>query len=167
MTTDSGLPAFRCSIAERAGDPTHFFYNARGAGCHPTRAVALSRALTEAAQSRLTFIAGSRDNVYREDYEQVRRAEENRSGRAWQSEPCTRDFHDAPDHQAATLRDDVLWELERLRSMGVERAIALDLSRPEIGIPVVRVVIPGLEGVAEANSYSPGARARAFREGRP
>jgi YcaO-like protein with predicted kinase domain len=167
MTTDVGLPSFRCAIAERSTDPSHFFYNAHGAGCHPSRAIALSRALTEAAQSRLTFIAGSRDNVYREDYEQARLAEQNRLGREWLAEPCTRDFHVAPDHQAATLREDVLWELDCLRSAGIERVIALDLTRPEIGIPVVRVVIPGLEGVAEANSYSPGARARAFREGRP
>jgi YcaO-like protein with predicted kinase domain len=166
MTTDVGLAAFRCTIAERLSDPSHFFYTAPGAGCHPTREVALSRALTEAAQTRLTFIAGSRDNVYRENYEQARLAEQNRMGREWQSEPGTRDFHDAPNHQAATLREDVLWELERLRSIGVEHAIALDMSRPEIGIPVARVVIPGLEGAAGRDSYSPGARARAVREGR-
>jgi YcaO-like protein with predicted kinase domain len=166
MTTDVGLPAFRCAIAECSTDPSHFFYGACGSGCHPSRGIALSRALTEAAQSRLTFIAGSRDNVFREDYEQARLAERNRLGREWQSEPCTRDFRAAPHHPAATLREDVLWELDRLRSAGIAQVVALDLTRQEIGIPVVRMVIPGLEGVAEANSYAPGARARAFGENR-
>ena len=34
-----------------------------GAGCHPSRDIALLRALTEAAQARTTFIAGSRDDM--------------------------------------------------------------------------------------------------------
>src|SRR5262249_1991747 len=36
----------------------------RGSGCHTCPGVALSRALTEAAQSRLTYIAGSRDDIH-------------------------------------------------------------------------------------------------------
>ena len=55
--------------------------------------------------------------------------------------------------------------LDRLRAAGIGRVIAVDLTRPEIGIPVVRVVIPGLEGVGEASNYAPGARARAIGEG--
>lgn len=167
ITTDVGLAAFRCAIAEREPDPTHFFYSARGAGCHPSRAIALSRALTEAAQSRLTFIAGSRDNVFREDYDRARNqnALESRR-RQWNAEPAPKDFRDAPDSPAATLRQDVLLELGKLRSMGVGRVIAVDLTRPDLGIPVVRVVIPGLEGVAEARNYAPGMRARALLEAR-
>ena len=38
----------------------------------------------------------------------------------------------------------------------------MDLTRPEIGLPVVRVVVPGLEGPlgAAGGGYVPGARAR-------
>src|SRR5262245_66558882 len=36
---------------------------ANGYGCHPDRDVALSRALTEAAPSRLALIAGTRDDL--------------------------------------------------------------------------------------------------------
>ena len=39
--------------------------------------------------------------------------------------------------------------------------IAVDLSRPELRIPIVRVVIPGLEGVSGQPNYAYGARARA------
>ena len=35
----------------------------------------------------------------------------------------------------------------------------VDLTKQEFGIPVVRVVVPGLEGLVEDN-YVPGARAR-------
>ncbi len=37
--------------------------------------------------------------------------------------------------------------------------IAVDLSRPEVGIPVVKVVVPGLEPY-HTPLYQPGARAR-------
>ena len=43
-------------------------FGAHGYGCHPAREVALSRALTEAAQSRLTHIAGSRDDKNKTAY---------------------------------------------------------------------------------------------------
>lgn len=39
-----------------------------GSGAHSDPAVALSRAITEAAQSRLTFIAGSRDDIVTSTY---------------------------------------------------------------------------------------------------
>ena len=46
-----------------------------GAGCHPDRAIALSRALTEAAQTRLTYIAGIRDDLLPAEYEEPPNAE--------------------------------------------------------------------------------------------
>src|SRR5204863_4013969 len=69
ITSDVGIPAFDCQIVDRSADPLRSLFAARGTGCHPSRAIALLRALTEAAQSRLTVIAGSRDDVVRVDYE--------------------------------------------------------------------------------------------------
>ncbi len=163
-TSDVGIAVFHCIIAERSPDPLHFFYAARGSGCHPARGVAFSRALTEAAQSRVTYISGSRDNVYREDYERAHDSEQIRSRQlAWQSQPARRRFRQTPDRLSLTLRQDLLWELERLRAVGVESVIAFDLSLPPWDIPVVRVVIPGLEGVVDTISYAPGARAQSLR----
>ena len=54
---------------------------------------------------------------------------------------------------------EVAWLLERLRAAGIREAIAVDLTRSEFGIPVVRVVAPGLEGSDHHDGYSPGARA--------
>ena len=45
-------------------------------------------------------------------------------------------------------------------------AVAVDLGRPEIGVPVVRVVVPGLEGCADDPGYAPGPRALAARRRR-
>ena len=61
---------------------------------------------------------------------------------------------------AATIDEDVVHELDRLRAVGISRAILVDLTRPECDVPVVRVVVPGLEGWADrAEGVLPGARA--------
>ena len=43
------------------------------------------------------------------------------------------------------MSKDLDWELARLRAAGVEQVVAFDLTRPELRIPVVRVVIPGFQ----------------------
>ena len=73
VTSDVKLPCFRCVDPPRARSiPRHFGYSGRGFGCHPSRAIALARALTEAAQARLTYIAGSRDDVSCSGHERMR-----------------------------------------------------------------------------------------------
>jgi hypothetical protein len=37
----------------------------------------------------------------------------------------------------------------------------VDLTMPEFNLPVVKIVIPGLEGVPDGPDYVPGARAQA------
>ena len=56
-TSDIGLAAFSCMIAENPETAISPLCAASGHGCHPRREVALSRALSEAVQSRLTGIA--------------------------------------------------------------------------------------------------------------
>ena len=56
------------------------------------------------------------------------------------------------------LACDLEWELQRLRSVGIDRVVAVDLTRSDVGIPVVRVVIPGLEWDCTHPDYTPGAR---------
>jgi len=40
---------------------------------------------------------------------------------------------------------DICFSLDRLREAGLDRVIVADLTRRETGVPVVRVVVPGLE----------------------
>ena len=160
-TSDIGIPAFLCHIVDRDPNPHRPIRPMGGFGCHPSRAVALLRALTEAAQSRLTVITGARDDVRhgatgegddlavaREFREEMRGARPERS------------FLDAPDRRGEAFEDDVAWEIDRLRAAGIDQVIAVDLTKPELGIPVVRVVIPGLEPLNDIPGYTPGVRAR-------
>jgi ribosomal protein S12 methylthiotransferase accessory factor len=161
-TSDVGISSFLCTIMEHSDEPLRPFYPTSGMGCHPLRRIALLRALTEAAQSRLTAIAGSRDDLPRADYERFRNLDLLRANRAQiKHDGPRRDFTAGPDWNAETFEEDVEWELDMLRAVGVVSVIAVDLTKKEFGIPVVRVVIPGLEGVSSMPGYSPGARARA------
>ncbi len=58
-------------------------------------------------------------------------------------------------------QDAVAWLLDRLRSVGIRQAIAVDLTKPEFDVPVVRIVVPGLEGI-DGPDYVPGRRAAAM-----
>jgi YcaO-like protein with predicted kinase domain len=161
VTSDVGIPTFVCTILDRESGQWRALGPASGSGAHPCREIALLRALTEAAQVRLTVIAGSRDDIsmaaYRRGQDREVLAE---SARVFAEEASLR-FEQVPTHSAETLNDDVAWELGRLRAVGIEQVAVVDLSLPELGISVVRVVIPGLEGMHDAPGFTAGKRVRA------
>ncbi|WP_164010138.1 YcaO-like family protein [Pyxidicoccus trucidator] len=165
-TSDVGVPAFTCSIIDREPEPLRPVAVAGGMGCHPSREVALLRALTEAAQSRLTRISGARDDLHRKAYEAARdgvAAERLRT--RLREEPVVRRFQDVPSQDGETLEEDLAWVMGQLVAVGLSQVVAVDLTKPEVGVPVVRVVVPGLEPTHEAPGYVPGPRARkALRE---
>jgi len=161
ITSDIGVPAYYCAIVDRAPSALRPLGPVSGSGCHPERGVALLRALTEAAQSRLTIITGARDDIRAqgngpdEDFVAAQRFHVEHG-----AAPAERSFQDAPNHAGEALDDDVAWEIERLRAAGFHQIVAVDLTRIELGIPVVRVVIPGLEPLHDTPGYIPGARAK-------
>jgi YcaO-like protein with predicted kinase domain len=144
MTSHVGVASFECLIAERTDDPNRLLSSARGFGCHPTRQVALLRALTEAAQSRLTIIAGSRDDMGRSDYRSWR---DPANAQRWREQAAARGsvpFASVASFESTSFEEDLAFELEAVRRAGCGHVIVVELTRPEIGIPVVRVIVPGL-----------------------
>ena len=132
-----------------------------GSGCHADRAIALSRALSEAAQTRLTYIAGIRDDLAPAEYQEAPGAEIGDAlldALACETAPVP--FAAVPSSAADDLSEDLRWALGRLAAVGFGRAVVIDLTRPEFGIPVVRLVIPGLEWDPHHPNYRPGRRAR-------
>ncbi len=165
VTTDVGVPSFYCLIIEKNGLGGHL---GAGAGSHPSRDVALLRAFTEAAQTRLTYISGSRDDLSPDEFTQGGVSEKVDDARDLIGpNPPLRDFRQVPTRMADTFEDDLAWLIDRLRAVGIEQVVAVDLTRPEIGIPVVRVVIPGLEAPHDDDDYLPGPRAEAAMETLP
>lgn len=68
MAQDAGVAAFCCAITD-VDAPGARLPPAGGTACHPIRAVAFVRALLEAVQSRVTLIAGARDDLTADDYD--------------------------------------------------------------------------------------------------
>ena len=161
VTSDIGIAVFLCDIRDPSAREPGRLRRFHGAGCHPDRVIALVRALTEAAQARLTYIAGIRDDLLPVEYEEPANAEivdALLDALCQEAEPVS--LGAVRNFVSDDLGQDMRWELERLRAAGMARVVVVDLTRPEFGIPVVRVVIPGLEGDIKHPHYIPGPRAR-------
>ena len=162
VTTDIGIAAFVCTVmgdGEDAADPEF------GAGCHPTRNVALLRALTEAGQARNTYISGSRDDYFPKLYTVEQRAAREAFFRCLFALPdMLRPFGEVPTFESESLQDDIEWALERLQSARL-KVIAVDLTNEAIGIPVIRVIVPGLAGLLEEGKDDPVLQSRVRRLG--
>lgn len=159
LTSDVGVPAFRCELVERSPAAGQPFLPGVGAGCHLSAAVALARAITEAAQTRLTLVSGARDDLRADDYAAARDPAALARMQSRMSAPGPlRAFRDVVDRAGDTLEEDLLTVLTSLARTGVREVAVVDLTRPDVGIPVVRAIVPGLEGIHDLPGYVPGPR---------
>lgn len=157
VTSDLGVPAFLAAIAD-PDDRAAGIY--RGYGAHLNATIALGRAITEAAQSRLTMIAGSRDDNLPGVYVAARYADQvAEQHRYYFAAPASSPFAEF-DLGTASFELDLEVLLARLRAAGIEQVVAVPLTQQAIGVPVVKVMAAGLEPYLFAADYRPGARAR-------
>jgi ribosomal protein S12 methylthiotransferase accessory factor len=156
ITSDTGMPTFNASSVEWV---THDYgYLAEGHGTHPDARIALLRAITEVSQTRAANIQGARD-----DLRKIKYGESNTDDRrAWQFMPSkkTIKFSQIQTFFNEDILDDIKLILSRLKGVGLGKAIIVDLTNPEIGVPVVRAIVPGLETFKITKSVM-GMRARA------
>ena len=165
ITSDIGVPAFYALIVDRRSELAH---SGAGAGAHPAREVALLRALTEAVQVRVNYIAGARDDLDPEEYteEGIGAKLAFANGLMSLSDAAGKDYRQITTWEFDSFRQDIDWMTERLKSVGIEEIIVVDLTKPAFNMPVVRVVIPGLEGPDDHDDYAMGRRAAAQMRGR-
>lgn len=138
LTSDTGIPTIGCTIIDPKAPPT--VLNAHsGCGTHPDARIAVTRALTEAAQTRVTFIQGGREDLAEiAPHRGTLPAAPRAGGR-------TIAFDQIQSYEHASINEDVEFMLERLRQNGLAQVAVVDVTRAEIGIPVVRVVVPRAE----------------------
>ena len=163
VTSDIGIPAFNASSIEWISHD--YGYLAEGHGCHPDKRIALLRAITEVSQTRAANIQGARDDLRKTKY-----GENNTDDkRAWQFMHSSRTvkFSDIPTYFHRDILEDIRFILSRLAAAGLKNAIVVDLTNHDIGVPVVRVIVPGLETFKITKNKVMGARAkRYFRQWR-
>jgi len=147
ITSDIGIPTM-AAVADdvQLKDPLLL---TMGMGTHTSARIAVMRALTEVAQSRLTQIHGAREDTAvaqlrkRLGYDRTKRM-----NAYWFKENGTRDFSTIASCDSDDFLTDIRCMIDALARKGLDRVIVADLTRREIGIPVVRVIVPGLEAFA-------------------
>jgi ribosomal protein S12 methylthiotransferase accessory factor len=114
-----------------------------GYGTHLSPAVAATRAITEAAQSRLTFIHGARDDL---NAEQI--FEKTQTHRQlYNYFDCitgTTSWQTLTNFATHDLFADYNYVLQSLRKTGYKNVYRVDLTREPFNISVVKVFVPGL-----------------------
>jgi ribosomal protein S12 methylthiotransferase accessory factor len=138
------VPCFMARIgAKGAPDPML----AKGRGAHPLPEIALSRAITEAVQCRITVISGSRDDTFPWIYNRQGPAEGGRE--PVEDTTCPLHMADVPrPPRFESFTETLRWTLARLEHHGLTETCFFNHQRPEYGnVPVVSVVCPGLRMV--------------------
>ena len=137
-------------------------------GTHADARVAINRAITEVAQSRLTQIHGAREDTTTADMRKIKGYEwMRRCNKHWFDTSAEKDFREV--NPLSLDSDDFLVDIkhmvERIKGAGLERVVVVDLTRIEIGMPVVRIIVPGLEMYA-VDGDRIGRRCKNARSGR-
>jgi ribosomal protein S12 methylthiotransferase accessory factor len=145
-----GLPYFFAIINDPDASAPHLLNG--GYGCHPLRSIAFVRAVSEAAQSRLAYIHGGRDDLVEvhDRYAGWSRARKRAfvrgvTERAGRGAPVA--MHELDDHEneVDTVERAEHLLLDRLAARGMRRAYRVAFCLPEDELQVVRVVVPRME----------------------
>lgn len=154
ITSDIGIPVVYAVLAE-TGAATRHFDLATGAGCHPNAAVAARRAIVEAAQTRISIIAGARDDIEGGDYA----ADISRDNAVLAAEHAI-ERHPPMGHPGVMETPELISHVRAaLARVGLRRIAVIPLGGHKLGINVLRVFVPGLEDRLTNRNWRPGARA--------
>lgn len=118
-----------------------------GMGTHLDPEVAILRALTEVAQSRATQINGAREDTVRADF--AREAGYERMKRInkfyFKQEEEQISLSDIENRSTSSITKDIEIVKDELMANDIEKILYVDLTRPELDVSVVRVIIPEME----------------------
>lgn len=138
-TADLDFPTFYCVIADEQAAPHTVF---TGQGCHYFDYTAMSRAITEACQARLTFISGSRDDIFPDFYQNmdawplIEQLQQTKAEFVYEAKTAE------PIDDMSALKQITL---TRLVEQGVEQLFLFDYQAEE-AIAVVQIIAPQLLG---------------------
>jgi thioglycine synthase len=145
---------------------------AKGYGTHLDSRVALTRAITELAQTRAANIQGARDDLKRIHYKE----NDEIYKRKWQFMPSASSlaghnhtnnvikFSEIRTYVNKDILVDINHILSILKEAGIRRAIIVNLTNPDIKIPVVRAIVPELETFEVTNAVMGNRARKCFNE---
>jgi ribosomal protein S12 methylthiotransferase accessory factor len=114
-----------------------------GYGTHLSVGVAAARAITEAAQSRLTFIYGVSEELA-EELPQERSNTYYKIYKVFDNFATTGNWQNLKSMAGDNLSEDYTYVLQSLGSAGYQNIFRVNLTRDPFKIPVVKVFVSGL-----------------------
>jgi ribosomal protein S12 methylthiotransferase accessory factor len=145
ITSDLAVPCVVALLKPRhqlqAGEGFRHVDITLGAGCSISPEIAVMRAITEAVQSRMTFIAGARDDVMPKTFSQPT----DPTILAAFDAPVAMQLEDLPRINASCAEQALQRVVERLQTKGITDIYAVDISPDWLPAAVVKVVVPQLE----------------------
>ncbi|MDD3917506.1 MAG: YcaO-like family protein, partial [Synergistaceae bacterium] len=144
ITSDLGIPAF-VAVSRRIGEREERLFF--GLGCHLDARIALQRAFAEMNQMLSIGSGGGEDDLAglqdKETLSWMRTATlANKPYMAPDPSKPLRTFSDYPVRHTDDFLEDIAYCRRLIEAKGMEM-LALDQTRPDTGMPVVKVVVPG------------------------
>lgn len=158
MTSDLGVPTFSVLMSPAEASERRslrYIDVTMGSGTHPVAYRAALRAITEAVQSRLTLITGTRDDVEDDVYESQASEYLRRKLLLPPRGHASKDLC-PPGEGVETMLSCVLG---KLRDRRIGRVIAVRMNPDESRFAVVKVIVSGLEHPEGRRQRRFGARA--------
>jgi len=137
LTSEFGIPCYKAFFIHTKGGFS------RGWGAHLDGKVAINRAVCELTSPY--FLSGNYSTVTPKEIDQR-----------------TIKYEDLPNYSSANVNND-LWMLEKLLIMNGLHPIYVNLTKKDLDIPAVRVIIPGMEMLPDLDKYSNFSK-RQFRD---
>ncbi|WP_436528703.1 YcaO-like family protein [Actinoplanes sp. HUAS TT8] len=135
LTNDLGVPCFAASVWS-----VEMPMMCGGFGCHLDPAVAVGRALSEAAQSRIGVVSGARDDIDVDVY----RLADPLAQPPLSSAGLPRRAVGAPVATAGSAAEALRYCAGRIEARTGVEPFVVDLTHDDLGLPVSKVFAPGL-----------------------
>ena len=155
-TSNISMPCVMAVIGETGKNEYKHFDLAAGYGAHPIASRAAIRAITEAAQTRITSIAGSRDDIDPNTYSEIASLEHLK----------LLDIKVKPNRSMSkgillgtSLLELLNYTIFALRKAGIEDIFAFPLCDDEFDFSVMKLVVPSLEDRDANSNWRPNIRA--------
>ncbi|MBN3831908.1 YcaO-like family protein [Burkholderia sp. Ac-20344] len=149
-----GMPYFRATLFDNTDEAP--LAVCAGYGLHPVRSIAAVRAITEAAQSRLTAIHGGRDDLTKRldhwttdmRHEEVSAVAALRAKESDASDCIS--FAQIEDNEEHITSLEAAWDfmIGALRSLRLTTVLRVGFTEASDNFQVVKMIVPGLEAFA-------------------
>lgn len=150
---DHELAAIACALYETGAPAATVLPPTIGAGAHLDPGVALVRAVTEAAQARVTLIAGARDDLTCAAYDDPAHLRLRLLTLDVGCDPPRLPWERLRSRSTGSSAHDLDLILARAAAAGARQIACVDLSEPDLPIAVVKILVSGFDPPACAHAH--------------